>query len=116
MSRDTLVTHFFHEFGYILWQTRSIYAVLFSLIVLGGCIVGYAEGLPLFEGIYFAIITGLTIGYGDIVPVTTVGRILALILGLVGVVFTGMIVATAVHALREAADLHREGGIASRVE
>lgn len=104
MSRNTLVAHFFRTFGYIFWQTRSIYSVLFGLIILGGFIVGRAENLPFGEGFYFAMITGLTIGYGDIAPVTIVGRLVALALGVIGIVLTGMMVATAVHALREAAE------------
>lgn len=87
---------------------------MLGLIVLGGGLVGLAEGLPLSDGIYFAMITGLTIGYGDIVPVTTVGRVVALVLGVVGIIFTGMVVATAVHALREAADLLRASGRETR--
>jgi len=53
------------------------------------------------------MITGLTIGYGDIAPVTAEGRLLAIGLGVVGVIVTGMIVATAVHALRDAVEITR---------
>jgi hypothetical protein len=38
------------------------------------------------------------------VPITALGRVVSVVLGIVGVIFTGMIVATAVHALREAAE------------
>lgn len=104
MSKDTLLTYFVRSFGYILWETKSIYGVLFGVIICGGLIVGRVENLDLEESLYFAMITGLTIGYGDIVPVTVVGRVVASCLGLVGIVLTGMLVATAVHALREAID------------
>ena len=84
--------------------------MLFGLVVVGGFVVGRVENLSFGEGFYFAMITGLTIGYGDITPVTIVGRLVALGLGVVGIVLTGMMVATAVHALREAADLLRMDG------
>ena len=102
MPTDSLVTHFFRTFGHILWLTKSIYAVLFSLIILGGFIVQQVENLPPGEGFYFAMVTGLTIGYGDITPVTMVGRLVALFLGFIGIILTGMMVATAVFSLREA--------------
>jgi uncharacterized membrane protein len=57
--------------------------------------------MPFADALYFAFITGLTIGYGDIVVKTPVGRILAVLIGFIGVIFTGLIIAVAVHALRE---------------
>jgi voltage-gated potassium channel len=41
----------------------------------------------------------LTIGYGDIVVKSTVGKISAILIGFIGVLFTGLIVAAAVHAI-----------------
>jgi hypothetical protein len=41
------------------------------------------------------------IGYGDIVVKTSFGRIVAVLLGLIGVVFTGLMVAAALHAVGE---------------
>jgi voltage-gated potassium channel len=51
--------------------------------------------------LYFAFITGLTIGYGDIVVKTPVGRILAVLIGFIGVLFSGLVVAAALRALGE---------------
>ena len=46
--------------------------------------------------IYFSFVTGLTIGYGEIVAKTLLGRLVALLIGL-----TGIVVAIAVRALQE---------------
>ena len=102
-TRKHLVGEFFSVFGRILWETKSIYGVLFTLIWLGGFAVGRVENLAWGDGFYFAMVTGLTIGYGDITPVTHVGRLIALGLGFVGIVLTGMMVATAVFSLQKAA-------------
>ncbi|MGI9291249.1 MAG: potassium channel family protein [Gammaproteobacteria bacterium] len=99
---SSLVREFFATFGHILWMSKSIYFVLFGLIFLGGFIVQQVEDLAPGEGFYFAMVTGLTIGYGDIAPVTLVGRMVALCLGFIGIILTGMMVATAVFSLREA--------------
>jgi voltage-gated potassium channel len=48
-------------------------------------------------------ITALTLGYGDVVPTSTWGRLDAILLGLVGMIFTGLIVAAAVRGVQEAA-------------
>jgi voltage-gated potassium channel len=58
---------------------------------------------PLGETLYFCAITALTIGYGDVVPTSTLGRIDAVLLGLIGMVFTGLVLAAAVRGVQEAA-------------
>ncbi len=59
------------------------------------------EKMPFADALYFAFVTALTIGYGDIVMHTPVGRLIALLIGLVGILFSGLIVAVLVHAVRE---------------
>jgi voltage-gated potassium channel len=50
----------------------------------------------------------MTIGYGNVVPTTPFGRIDAVRPGLVGVVFTGLIIAAAVRGGQEASHRARE--------
>jgi voltage-gated potassium channel len=42
----------------------------------------------------------LTIGYGDIVVKTPFGRLMALLIGFIGILFTGLMVAALVYAVR----------------
>ena len=81
-------------FGHCLLQyARYIRGVLFGLtvLVLSGCIaLAYVEEMPLGDAMYFAFVTGLTIGYGDIAPATMWGRVISICIGFVGVLFTGM--------------------------
>jgi voltage-gated potassium channel len=51
------------------------------------------------DSLYFAFVTAFTIGYGDIAPVTAGGRIVSLLVGLLGLVFTGLVVAIATRSL-----------------
>jgi hypothetical protein len=70
-------------------------------IVLGlGLVVAHLEKWPWGDGLYFAMITALTIGYGDLVPTTALTRILAVVLGVLGLLSTAILAALSVHAMR----------------
>jgi voltage-gated potassium channel len=51
------------------------------------------------ESLYFSAVTALTIGYGDLVPHSILGRCASLLLGLLGITLTGIVAAAAVRAL-----------------
>lgn len=50
------------------------------IIALSGLLFSYFEEKPLFESLWWACVTGLTIGYGDLYPITVGGKIVALFL------------------------------------
>jgi hypothetical protein len=77
--------------------------VFSSLIVVQaglGVIVGLVEGWGIGNGIYFAFITGLTVGYGDFVPTGTLTRTLAVLIGFCGIALAGLVAALAVKAFQ----------------
>jgi hypothetical protein len=81
----------------VVWP---ILAVLLGLMVALGCTVALLEHWSLFEGIYFAFVSGLTIGYGDLAPKATLARALAVTIGFIGVLLTGLVAAVGVQALQ----------------
>ncbi|TPG96512.1 two pore domain potassium channel family protein [Pseudomonas caspiana] len=83
----------------VVWPIFSI--LLFS-IVLFGLIISYLEGWDPFDGIYFGFVTGLTIGYGELVPKLGVSRVLAIVLGFNGVLMTAIFAAISVRAIEVA--------------
>ena len=90
------------------WHLRAIYLAFLALMLVGAAVIAGVEHIPIEEAVYFSFITGFTVGYGDIAPHTTIGRIVSVALGFSGIVFSGMVVAIAVHAVREAWDeLHK---------
>jgi hypothetical protein len=66
-----------------------------------GFIVGYFERWPLGDSVYFTFVTGLTIGYGDLVPARLVARLIALMIGFIGILLTGLVAALGVRALQD---------------
>jgi voltage-gated potassium channel len=100
-----------------IWYLRLILAGLLLIFVILTIFMFYYGGpvetlnrtpSSMSETVYFCAITALTIGYGDVVPTTAFGRIDAVFLGLIGVVFTGLIVAAAVRGVQEASRHARE--------
>ena len=89
-----------------------ILGFLVLLIVLVGYLVGRIEGWSAFDAIYHAFINATTVGYGDFRPSRKGSKALAVLLALVGLIFTGMVVAIALHAADFAfAQMHNVAGL-----
>lgn len=52
---------------------------------------GRATPLSLFEAAYWSVITSMTVGYGEIVPHSTPGRVLAVVDGSLGMLLMGVV-------------------------
>jgi voltage-gated potassium channel len=70
-----------------------------ALVILDAIVIALVEGISIGNSMYFSFITAFTIGYGDITPITIIGRVLAILMGLLGIIFTGLVVAVATRAL-----------------
>lgn len=66
-------------------------ALLFFLVLTGGSLLSLEEDYSLPEGIWWAVVTVSTVGYGDVVPDTVLGRILATVLILLGISFIALL-------------------------
>ena len=76
---------------------------VFVAMVGPGLLIGQIEGWRLDDALYFTFVTGLTIGYGDLTPRHVMSRLLAVVIGLAGIVLTGLVAAVSVEALRATA-------------
>lgn len=89
-----------------LWTELRIVWPILSVLIIGqqmlGMLVGYLEGWRMSDATYFTFVTGLTIGYGDLVPVRLSTRLIAVVIGFSGVLLTGLVAAVGVRALQEA--------------
>jgi len=88
----------------VVWP---ILALLIATMVALGLLVARLEGWSLFDGVYFAFVSGLTIGYGDLAPKGGLARALAITIGFTGILLVGLIAAVGVHALQSIAQAQR---------
>ena len=86
---------------------RHVLIALLALMAIGAGLISIAEGMNYWEALYFASITGLTVGYGDVAPTTVLGRIVSVLIALIGLVFFGIIVAVANRAIVKAMEQQR---------
>jgi hypothetical protein len=86
---------------HIVWPVLSL---LIGLMIVLGLVIGWREGWSVQDSIYFAFVSGLTIGYGDLVPKFLLTRVLAIVIGICGILLTALMAAVAVRALAAAAE------------
>ena len=83
----------------VVWPVVS---GLIGAIAALGFVTGMIESWSVQESLYFAFVSGLTIGYGDFSPRSLVGRTLAIAIGFCGILLTALVAAVAVQALQAA--------------
>ena len=83
----------------VVWP---VFLALMGAMAVLGTIVGWIESWHPLEGLYFAFVTGLTVGYGDLVPHHPFSRVLAIMIGFTGVLLTALFAAIGVRALESA--------------
>ncbi len=104
LIRRAILSRFLHALGHYLHVVWPVLFLILALQLALGSLVAWIERWSFGDGMYFTFVTGLTIGYGDLVPHQPMSRFLAILVGLLGTVFTGLIAAVAVRALQTATD------------
>ncbi len=75
---------------------RIIASVTVSMTVIGGVLIHFTDKKTfpnIGDGMWWAVQTVTTVGYGDLVPKSTVGRLVAALVMLVGISFLAVITA-----------------------
>lgn len=94
---------FAREFFTLLGAAWEI-LFFYLLIICGGAFVFHIEGLTnsnnsFGDCIYTAFVTSFTVGYGDMTPIGTIGKVTSVVLAVVGMMFIGIIIGASVKAL-----------------
>lgn len=76
-----------HNFRYVLIITASI-------VLMGSALIVHFEKMDFADALWWSFVTATTVGYGDLSPTTTGGRIVASFLMLVGIGFISILTGT----------------------
>ena len=91
---------FWQELGHTLLVVWPILSSILLLQLVFGLLITWVERWPLGDGLYFTFVTGLTIGYGDLIPRQPFSRLLAILIGFFGIMLMGLVTAIAIRAVQ----------------
>jgi voltage-gated potassium channel len=95
----------------------SPFLLLFaSAIVLFGQLVTRIEKWNKFDGLYWSFITATTVGYGDIRPTKKISKSLSILISLLGLMFTGLIIAITLNSATAAFEKHIDPTVIEKVK
>ena len=81
---------------------RAVLGVAATVIGAGTLFYRLVEDLSWIDGLYFCVITLATVGYGDITPDTTAGKVFTMVYAVVGIGVFVALVSTVAHHLIQA--------------
>ena len=96
---------FIRQLSLGIWLSSPLLSLVAAITLLGQ-IAGKHEGWSRFDSFYWSFITATTVGYGDIRPRQRESRLTAIIIALLGLTFTGILIAVAVRAATLALAAH----------
>jgi voltage-gated potassium channel len=98
---------FVNNMRFIVYFARYILLMLGFIWIMLTVVFAWAEDQTLGNAIYFALITGLTVGYGDITPVTPMGKAVSAAIAVVGIITAGIYIGIATRAVAMSVRGHR---------
>src|ERR1700731_809007 len=101
-ASKTVRRRFIAAGGHAIPLTWPVLSTILAFQVALGLLIGFIEGWSVGDAVYFTLVTGLTIGYGDIVPRQGLARALAIGIGGSALFLTGLQTAIRVYPKRQA--------------
>ncbi|MHC5229798.1 potassium channel family protein [Enterococcus sp. LJL99] len=98
-----------HNKNSILYRNGFIYALYASacIVFVGSGFYSIVENISYKDSVWWSIVTVTTVGYGDIVPKTGWGKVIASVTMLFGIGFIGMLTSTITNYFKEKKTNHK---------
>ena len=94
-----MLTDFVSHHLTLMYELAGLFVVFGALILGGALLLTRLEESSFEDATYFAVITALTVGFGDVTPRSRGGRLITAMLAFLGLVLIGVFVAVASEAL-----------------
>lgn len=107
---------FLKLFIWAIYLVAPLLVFLSAIIVILGQIVTHIEKWNKFDGLYWSSITATTVGYGDIRPLRKRSKTLSVLIALVGMMFTGLIIAITLKAASISLDIFIEPSTIEKIK
>jgi voltage-gated potassium channel len=107
---------FFYHFFRATHLVRYILGGLTLILLCISVVIWRVEEASFADALYLTLITGLTVGYGDISPTTWSGRIASIVAALVGLIISGIYVALATNAVQQSLHEHHQSKPTGRAD
>ena len=107
---------FLKLFFWIIYLVAPLLLFLSFFIIVLGQIVCSIEKWGKFDGLYWSFITATTVGYGDIRPLKKVSKALSVIIALIGLMFTGIIIAVTVKTASISLENHMDEHVIEKIK
>lgn len=107
---------FLKYFWWSLYLVSPLLIFLIILVIILSIFVWKREKWHLFDTLYWAFITATTVGYGDIKPLKKLSRIISIFIALVGIMFTGIIVAVTLNTTSIVLEKHLNKEVIEKME
>jgi len=88
-------------------ELRGLFIFTAIIVLLGALFYRKIEGWNILDSLYFTVITLTTIGYGDIVPTTPLGKIFTMIYVFLGLGVLAMFISTVAESSLQEQRQHR---------
>ncbi|MCC2615041.1 two pore domain potassium channel family protein [Aestuariibacter halophilus] len=102
------VTTFLKIFTTGLWLTMPLWLPMILIILAMGVWIATRENWRISDGLYFAMITATTVGYGDMRPHKKMCKLIAILIALQGLLLTGIVVAIGLRAATISFEQHND--------
>ena len=100
-------------------KTNRMFLAYLLVLLIGGIVMYFLDEPKvdsIFDGFYFLFVASTTIGFGDIYPVTVLGKIITMIVSLIGILTVAMVPGVVVAYYTEYLKLQEKDTISTFLE